>query len=308
MNNIHSPTNSQTTSREIVRPLVSVLCCSYNHEKFIGDALENIVKQETNFPFEVIVSDDASTDGTQDIIKTYASKYQKIIKAILRDKNVGVGQNYYEALTKVNSKYLAICDGDDYWIDKNKLQKQISFMESNPDYSICCSDVRWHYINVNKNDTIFKVRSYMPQEMRNKEYFSFEDLLNCRFIASASCVLRWEMQGNVPIWLKNHCVIDFPLTLIHSSYGKIKVFDETLAQYNIHENGVSRQEQTQSYKNKMNDILNYVDGYTQYRHTKEINNFINKQKTFNKMKFWQKFLRKQTNKQTNNRYSPSGFT
>lgn len=266
--------NVKPVRRGAVRPLVSVLCCSYNHENYIAAALESIVNQKTDFPLEVIVSDDASTDKTQSIIRQYAQKYPGIIKAVLRDKNVGVGENCYEALKKVSGKYLAICDGDDCWLDEHKLQKQITFMEAHPDFAVCCSDVRWHYADGNKKDEIFKVKAYMPKKMRQKSAFAFKDLLHCRFIASSTCVLRWTMKNNVPVWLKKHCVIDFPLTLVHSMVGKIKVFDEVFAQYNIHAKGVSRKEQTALYQKKMNDILRYVDDYTGGYHSKEIKKFI----------------------------------
>ena len=142
-------------------------------------------------------------------------------------------------------------------------------------YTICCSDVLWHYANSDKKDEIFKVKSYMPEKMRKKKGYSFSDLLNCRFIASSTCVLKWQMKNNIPNWLKKHCVIDFPLTLIHSMVGKIKVFDEVFAQYNIHEKGVSRKHLTPEYKKKMDDILNFVDKYTDGYKTKEIKKFLN---------------------------------
>ncbi len=255
-------------------PMVSILCCTYNHEKFIKKTLEGIINQKTEFPFEVIISDDASTDKTQEIIKLYADKYPHIIKTILRNKNVGVGQNYYEALCQVKGKYLAICDGDDYWLENNKIQKQISFLEQHQDYTVCCSDVLWHYEDNNKEDSVFHVRSYLPKKIRKKKYFTFDDLLTCRFIASSTCVLRWQMRDNVPIWLKKHCVIDFPITLIHSMVGKIKVFDEVFSQYNIHSKGVSRQDQTFLYKKKMDDILNYINIYSEGYKEKEIKHFL----------------------------------
>ena len=268
-------TKIKHVKEEKEKPLVSVLCCTYNHKDYIEKALNSILNQKLDFPMEIIVSDDASKDGTQEIIKKYAKKYPSIIKANLRSENVGVGENYYEALKEVSGKYLAICDGDDCWLDENKLQKQISFLENNPDYSICCSDVLWHYVNSDKKDEIFKVKSYMPNKMRKKNGYSFSDLLNCRFIASSTCVLKWQMKNNIPNWLKKHCVIDFPLTLIHSMVGKIKVFDEVFAQYNIHEKGVSRKHLSPEYQKKMNDILNFVDKYTDGYKTKEIKKFLN---------------------------------
>lgn len=267
-------TKMRKQNHKLTIPLVSVLCCTYNHRNFIETTLNSILNQKTDFPLEIIVSDDASNDGTKEIIEKFVAQYPNRIKAILRKNNVGVGENYYNALKEVSGKYLAICNGDDFWLDEYKLQKQVSFLENNSDYSVCCSDVLRHYVDSDKQDEIFSVRAYMPKRMRKKKAFSFDDLLYCRFIASATCVLRWQMKNNIPAWLKKHCVIDFPLILIHSMLGKIKVFDEVFAQYNIHKQGVSRQHNQAFYKKKMNDILNFVDNYTDGYHSAEIKKFI----------------------------------
>lgn len=102
-------------------PLVSVVCISYNHEKYINQALESILAQKTAFPFEIIAADDCSTDGTQSIIQQLADEHPNIIVPVLRPKNLGINNNYYDAVQRVRGEFIAICDGDDYWIDDNKL-------------------------------------------------------------------------------------------------------------------------------------------------------------------------------------------
>ena len=119
---------------------VSVICNAYNHEKYIRDALESFVAQKTNFRFEVLVHDDASSDGTADIIREYEQKYPDIIKPIyqsvnLYSKKIKISKVYQYPRAK--GKYLAICEGDDYWIDNYKLQKQYDALESRPDINIC---------------------------------------------------------------------------------------------------------------------------------------------------------------------------
>lgn len=123
---------------------VSVICLTYNHEKYIRDALEGFVKQKTNFQFEVIIHDDASTDDTPNIIKEYEKKYPLIIKPIYQKENqYGKGINVFEEflLPKACGKYMALCEGDDFWIDENKLQKQYDVMENNINCGICVHDV-----------------------------------------------------------------------------------------------------------------------------------------------------------------------
>ena len=119
--------------------IVSIACNTYNHEKYIADALEGFVSQKTNFPFEVLVMDDASTDGTADIIREYEKKYPELIKPIYQtvnqySKGLNPGkQNRDRAV----GKYIALCEGDDYWIDDHKLQKQVDYMETHPDCTFC---------------------------------------------------------------------------------------------------------------------------------------------------------------------------
>ena len=122
-------------------PLVSISCITYNHEPYIVQALNGFLMQKTSFPFEVLVHDDASTDRTADIIREYEKKFPKIIKPIYQKEN-----QYSKGFTAVTAtwnfpraqgKYIALCEGDDYWIDENKLQKQVDFLEKNPEYGMC---------------------------------------------------------------------------------------------------------------------------------------------------------------------------
>lgn len=114
--------------------LVSVEMLTYNHEKYLNQALDSILMQKVNFKYEVVIGDDCSTDKTQSILKEYQSKYPDIIKPILREKNLGATKNDYDALNQCQGKYIALLEGDDYWCDVNKLQMQVDILEANPDY------------------------------------------------------------------------------------------------------------------------------------------------------------------------------
>jgi len=129
---------------ETQEPLVSICCITYNHEKYIRDAIEGFLMQETDFPFEIIIHDDASTDKTADIIRDYEKKYPKIIKPIYQTENqyskgVIPSQITFEI---AKGKYIALCEGDDYWTDPNKLRIQVAFLEENPDYVITYTAVK----------------------------------------------------------------------------------------------------------------------------------------------------------------------
>ncbi len=122
------------------RPLLSISCATYNHENFIKDCLDGFVMQKTNFNFEVLIHDDASTDNTANIIREYEQKYPDIIKPIYQTENqYSKGKPISATFNwpRAQSKYIALCEGDDYWTDPNKLQKQVDFLEANPDYMMC---------------------------------------------------------------------------------------------------------------------------------------------------------------------------
>ena len=134
--------------------LVSVCCTAFNHEKYIRSCLDGFVNQKTNFRYEVIVHDDASTDNTPIIIQEYADKYPDIIKPILQTENqYSKGIPIYEEYLypKCTGKYLAFCEGDDYWCDDNKLQKQINILENNPDYIACVHQTKMINLRDDKN-------------------------------------------------------------------------------------------------------------------------------------------------------------
>ena len=126
---------------DMEQPLVSICCITYNHAKYIRQCLEGFLMQKTSFSYEIVINDDCSTDGTTDIIREYEARYPNLISPIYHAENEyskGVrGMFATYCFPKAKGKYIAMCEGDDYWIDPLKLQKQVDFMEENPDYSMC---------------------------------------------------------------------------------------------------------------------------------------------------------------------------
>lgn len=120
--------------------MVTVSMASYNHKKFVRQAIESVLMQKVNFKYEIIITDDASTDGTDLIVKEYAKKYPDIIKAVCWKNNIGILANGRYRNSHSKGKYIAVLECDDYWTDKYKLQKQIDFLEANPEYSLCFTD------------------------------------------------------------------------------------------------------------------------------------------------------------------------
>ena len=136
--------------------LVSVLCTAYNHEEYIRSALEGFVNQKTDFAFEVLINDDASTDKTAEIIREYEERYPHIIRPFYQKENQfskGIGYVYENVLyPNARGKYLAFCEGDDCWTDNTKLQQQADFMETHPDYAACVHNTLLHYCDGSRPD------------------------------------------------------------------------------------------------------------------------------------------------------------
>ncbi len=138
------PLSKQSWSADST-PYVSICCTTYNHEKYIRDCLESFLMQETTFPVEILIHDDASTDATAEIVKAYQAKYPLVIKPICQDENQyskGVKPNVAFNYPRACGKYIAVCEGDDFWTDPRKLETQVAFLEGNPGYVLCYHDAR----------------------------------------------------------------------------------------------------------------------------------------------------------------------
>lgn len=218
-------------------PKLTVLCITYNHKKFIRETLEGFVCQKTNFPFEVIIGDDGSTDGAPDIIREYAQKYPDIIKPVLRQQNLGAEKNFRDIAARVKSEYVAICEGDDYWTNENKLQKQVDFLDTNPDFSICFHTVRCSYDNGSQSDYIYPCE----KERFNKTVLNLDDLLVNNFIQTNSVVYRWRFnesetfEDSLPYDILPG---DWYISLLHAQKGEIGFINQTMSVYRKHENSM----------------------------------------------------------------------
>lgn len=213
--------------------LLTVFTPTYNHEKFIEKCIKNIVNQKTNFKFEMVISDDCSLDNTRDIIKKYQEKYPNIIKPIFRNKNLGPMKNFVETLNSIHTKYVAFCDGDDFWTDTNKLQSQVDFLEQNEDYSICFHRTKIFFENNSCEPTLH------PNNIESE--LTIEDLLNENFMTANTVVYRWKYIE------KNSLKREFPrkivpgdywIHLMHASLGRIHYINKVMSNYRRQSSGM----------------------------------------------------------------------
>jgi glycosyltransferase involved in cell wall biosynthesis len=216
--------------------MVSILCITYNHEKFIAEAIRSFLIQKTNFKFEIIIGDDCSTDKTQSIIKFYSETYPGRIKLIASPTNLGTHKNLINCISHCKGKYIALCEGDDYWTKEYKLQKQVDFLESNADFVICC---HYHKVINSSNKTLYVHPSPTPL------VHTYADLLAGKQEETKTATVVYR---NIPettqvfstSWFFECFAGDkmFKLWATHNTGGKIYVIPEVMSCYRRHEGGI----------------------------------------------------------------------
>ncbi|MDP4261651.1 MAG: glycosyltransferase [Bacteroidota bacterium] len=209
---------------------------TYNQKAYIKEAVEGVLMQKTNFRIELIIGDDCSTDGTRDLLIKYRERYPKVIRLILHpQKNEGIPgkMNFLSTLHAATGKYVALCDGDDYWTDRGKLQKQVDFLETNPEYAICCHRV---YIKKGKKKPKLDDKNiFAPVTEATYDIGMMAKYGN--LTATPSVVYRNKLFSSFPTWFNQSPIGDYVLHMLNAQYGKIKYFPEPMAVYRDHSTG-----------------------------------------------------------------------
>lgn len=209
-------------------PQISIICNTFNHAKYIRDALDSFLMQKVSVPFEILVHDDASTDGTAEIVKEYVQKYPEIVKPIYQSENQyskGIQITHEIQIPRAEGKYIAFCEGDDYWTDPEKLQIQYDFMEAHPEYSICCHAYRM--VDKDKNlleerfdlseDGIVPMKKLIGNQLEVPHFatlFIRSNILKqmpCPFLNTRpnDMLTRLFCAANAPIYYLNRCMSDY---------------------------------------------------------------------------------------------------
>lgn len=215
----------------------SIVCLAYNQAKFIRQTLDGFVMQKTSFPIEVIVHDDASTDGTASVIREYEKKYPDIIKPIYQTENQWNKKHIWRDIVfpLVRGEYVLYCEGDDYFTDENKLQKQVDFLEKYPDYSICFHPVMVKWEDKSQPDTIFPTE----KQRHHKRTLTIKDLAKGNFMQTNSVMYRWRFCHDSLNLLPDYIQPgDWYLHLLHAQVGKIGFIPDVMAVYRKHGGGI----------------------------------------------------------------------
>lgn len=264
---------------QLEQVMVTVCCLTYNHEKYIKDALDGFVSQKTDFKYEVIVHDDASTDRTAEIIKEYAERFPEIIKPIFQTENQFSKQTKCMdafVMPAACGKYIACCEGDDYWTSCKKLQTQVDFLENHPEYVACAH-----------NSEVLKMRD-MSWELRNKatkDYDCTLDELLSRMVNGKLYI--WQTSG---IMYRRSCLAerpdfftamktfgDLPLDLYLLTYGKVRFFAEPMSVYRVGTETSLKRQADSSHKKMAGEVVSLLksfDEYTGYEYTAKLHILI----------------------------------
>lgn len=229
-------------------PVVTVIVITYNHAKFISECLDSVLSQQTTFTYEVIIGEDDSNDGTRDICIEYANRHTEKIRLFLRNEAekvtvMGVktgAYNFSECLKSARGKYIAICEGDDYWTCTTKLQTQVDFLKDNNDYAIC-----FH------NSNVINTKRGIPAEVseyqdfvwcgldRNVHDYTVSDLISSPLCPTASIVFRKPEFFTLPEWYFKIPSTDMALLILVCGSSRIKYMDEFWSVYRKREGGIS---------------------------------------------------------------------
>ena len=228
-------------------PAFSILMPTYNHEKYIAQAIESALMQKTYFEWELLIHDDCSTDSTLTIARLYSEKHPDKIKLFTETKNQGLMKSYKKLIETSKGKYLAVLESDDYWLDENKLQMQIDFLENNPDYGITVTDI----IRVDKDGKQIFSSETFNNHIRNKERW-YEELLGTNGVHGACSVVfkksDYEKFCNIDDWIKlNFKTFDHPAWLSISFNRKCKFFQKTTSAYRVLGSSISNNENSKKH-------------------------------------------------------------
>lgn len=218
-------------------PILSVCLITYNQAKFIRQAIDGVLMQKTNFPFQLVVADDVSSDGTREILQEYKEKHPDKIHLILQEKNKGPAQNWIDLVTYPKSKYISYFEGDDYFIDENKFQKQIDFLESHPEYSACT-----HYGDIIHEDGSLKKKSKRPMmNEKNERHFEHALRQGASSWVTASVIFKREYLERDIFWTlfdSDKFNGDFILDLVCAEDKPIYYMEDNMAVHRHHPQGV----------------------------------------------------------------------
>lgn len=254
---------------DLSKPLVSIVCITYNHINFIENSLNSLLNQITDFPFEIILHDDASTDGTTKVVERYAENYPNIIVPIIQTKNQwSQGKRPAQFTFPIaRGQYIAMCEGDDFWVSKDKIQLQFTYMSNNPEATLCFHDT----VTTNQQLQVIKFNQHSEVELE----FNVSDIINEWFISTQTILFKKApilkgLESNE--YFKGVINGDWLIQLISAHHGKVVFLPNILACYRKHPDSLSTQVgRDKAYRAmKLIRLFLLFDVYTGFKYSNQI--------------------------------------
>ncbi len=259
------------------KPLVSICCITYNHEEYLHIALDSFLMQMTDFAFEIVIGEDCSTDNTLEVIKRYQLRYPKIIKIVTSDCNVGIQKNSYRTMHSCSGEYIALCDGDDYWLDDQKLQLQINEMKINSNYGMSFHPTSQHKSNDEIKKSVYKYKNF---------YSLFEIIeSDFHFISTNSIVFKKNILKNLDktLFLKSP-VNDVWVRIIASMEAGALCINREMSAYRV--------QSSNSWTESMKNSEKFISFIEKMLHSiTDFDDFFSKKYNESFLKFKQRFFR-----------------
>ncbi|MBD2451081.1 glycosyltransferase [Nostoc sp. FACHB-152] len=246
---------------------VSVLMLAYNHGRFIAQALDSVLMQQVDFDYEIVIGEDCSKDNTRDILISYQQKYPDKIRLLLPEKNLGMHDNFIQTYQACRGQYIAILEGDDYWTSKHKLQKQVNFLDTHPECTVC-----FHSSSVLYEDGRTDVLSLHQFTEQKHNILTLEDLLSLgkNIMATASIMLRDVGKHEFPQWIYDVALLDWVIQIFNAQYGNVGYIDETMSLYRIHPQGNWSQKKHLERSLELAKMFQYLSQHLSSKYKKQV--------------------------------------
>lgn len=254
----------------VCNPKVTVVVFTYNHEQFVAQALESVLAQETSFFFDIVVIEDCSTDATQKIVLEFERKWPTRIRALLSPVNKCDNQAFVHVVETVQSPYIAVLDGDDYWTSTHKLQKQTDFLDAHPGCTVC-----FHNVQILYEDHSQPPRLGNPPDQ--KRFSTLEDMLEGCFINGCSPMFRRGVFGKFPEWYAHEVAADWALHILNAQHGTIGYLDEVMGVYQKHKGGFWTGIGTVQQRERLIQFYRDMNRRLDFAHNRQIKSLLSRQ-------------------------------
>lgn len=245
---------------------LSICCITYNHEKFIRQALHSFLQQVTNFEYEIIVCDDSSKDKTVSIIEAVIQDHPGKIVFFKNEVNIGMIPNFKKALNACKGEYIALCEGDDFWTDEKKLQKQVQFLDTNQQFAGCFHNAEERYEDDEKK------ASFLFCNYPEAKSFSFQEMSYSNLMPTCSVVFRNKLFNEFPEWFDKLKMGDWPLHLLNAQFGDFWYIPKIMAVHRLHSQSVWM---LQDHQKNLGHIVDAYDSMIKgYEHNSILQSYL----------------------------------